>query len=962
MSGRFKLPLSSKWARPAPNRCWPDHFGNLARSLDPRQITVPPMPDEIGVTWLLNQLQALGMPFDEANPRALGDALIARAGGTVRRDETFIEAERRLKEAFEACKTYRPLAPADRGDRFEGGLSADVLRRAWYPGPRTEGLWGARWRALDQQVQRGRMTTSDLEELDQASTCVVGMLPSPSDERACVRGLVVGDVQSGKTNHMTSVAAKAVDAGYNVVIILAGVTDALRTQTQRRVNKDLFVYCHGDPLSANKLRDCHPWSRLPQDDEPPAAGEVKIDPNSAEHQLSGGAWVLAITKKNKSTIDKLTRTLGKVNPDVRAKARVLVIDDEADSASPHAPKHPDADPMGINKAIRGLLARFPHHCYLGYTATPYAVLLANPDDDEGFYPRDFVVALPQSPAYFGMARIFGAADDPGSDGGLAWTQVDVDSEQMRLFRGGEVQPPEGLRDAMRYFLCATAARAVRGQADASSSMLVHLSHKRSDHAAQVRVVDGELGRIRTAVVANCKTELAALRQVWTREMDRLGSWRDGQREPVCFDALEPHLHSVVRSCRACKENSDTPQDAKLRYYDDMGNPVREIAIAVGGNVLSRGLTIEGLVVSFFGRRIELYDALSQAGRWFGYRSGYADMQRIWSTEPTFGFFRDLALVDRDVREQIVELCRQGVSPRQLPVSVRKHDLLEITSRYKLWFAEEVDLPVQDTFFETRSFWRGKSPEGRQNVSRQWEAADDLVRMAGTAAGWGISRADTRSPVARDIDCEAVFRFLRSYDLHPSDPLDKLRGPLLEFYNKELSMNGIYSKWNIAIIDVSGEAGTARHRFADGPEVGKHGRSPRTMSRGNQSWGSEAALLKQLSSPRDVGVDFDSPLQPGARRSALLHARGVAGGPGRPLLALYVIDSKSTPRSEEARKKGYGELDAPRDLVGYMLVNPTSPVVADGRLSGRVRVRPTAEGEPPDLDIDAPTIVARGQDA
>ena len=962
MSGRFKLPLSSKWARPAPNRCWPDHFGNLARSLDPRQITVPPMPDEIGVTWLLNQLQALGMPFDEANPRALGDALIARAGGTVRRDETFIEAERRLKEAFEACKTYRPLAPADRGDRFEGGLSADVLRRAWYPGPRTEGLWGARWRALDQQVQRGRMTTSDLEELDQASTCVVGMLPSPSDERACVRGLVVGDVQSGKTNHMTSVAAKAVDAGYNVVIILAGVTDALRTQTQRRVNKDLFVYCHGDPLSANKLRDCHPWSRLPQDDEPPAAGEVKIDPNSAEHQLSGGAWVLAITKKNKSTIDKLTRTLGKVNPDVRAKARVLVIDDEADSASPHAPKHPDADPMGINKAIRGLLARFPHHCYLGYTATPYAVLLANPDDDEGFYPRDFVVALPQSPAYFGMARIFGAADDPGSDGGLAWTQVDVDSEQMRLFRGGEVQPPEGLRDAMRYFLCATAARAVRGQADASSSMLVHLSHKRSDHAAQVRVVDGELGRIRTAVVANCKTELAALRQVWTREMDRLGSWRDGQREPVCFDALEPHLHSVVRSCRACKENSDTPQDAKLRYYDDMGNPVREIAIAVGGNVLSRGLTIEGLVVSFFGRRIELYDALSQAGRWFGYRSGYADMQRIWSTEPTFGFFRDLALVDRDVREQIVELCRQGVSPRQLPVSVRKHDLLEITSRYKLWFAEEVDLPVQDTFFETRSFWRGKSPEGRQNVSRQWEAADELVRMAGTAAGWGISRADTRSPVARDVDCEAVFRFLRSYDLHPSDPLDKLRGPLLEFYNKELSMNGIYSKWNIAIIDVSGEAGTARHRFADGPEVGKHGRSPRTMSRGNQSWGSEAALLKQLSSPRDVGVDFDSPLQPGARRSALLHARGVAGGPGRPLLALYVIDSKSTPRSEEARKKGYGELDAPRDLVGYMLVNPTSPVVADGRLSGRVRVRPTAEGEPPDLDIDAPTIVARGQDA
>jgi hypothetical protein len=294
--------------------------------------------------------------------------------------------------------------------------------------------------------------------------------------------------------------------------------------------------------------------------------------------------------------------------------------------------------------------------------------------------------------------------------------------------------------------------------------------------------------------------------------------------------------------------------------------------------------------------------------------------------------------------------------------VRKHDLLEITSRYKLWFAEEIDLPVQNTFFETRSFWRGETPEGRQSVGRQWAAAEELVRTAGASAGWAVSRADTRSPVARGVDFDSVFRFLRSYDLHPSDPLGKLRGPLLEFYNKELSMNGIYSKWNIAIIDVTGEEGSARHRFAEGPTVGKHGRSPRTMSRGNQSWGPEAALLKQLSSSRDVGVDFDSPLQSSARRSALLHARGVAGGPGRPLLALYVIDSKSTPRNEKARQEGYGNLDAPRDLVGYMLVNPTSPVVADGRLSGRVRVRPAAEGEPPDLDIDAPTAVARGKDA
>ena len=909
------------------------------------------MPNENGVTWLLGQLQALGLPFDEANPQALGDALIAQSGGAIRRDEIFVEAERRLRERFEACKTYRPLAPGDRGDRFGGGLSIDGSRHAWYPGPRTEGLWGARRRALDQQVQKGRMTHSDLEELDQASTCVVGMLPSPTDAEAAARGLVVGDVQSGKTNHMASVAAKAVDAGYNVVIILAGVTDALRTQTQRRMNKDVFVYSRTDPLSANQLRLCRPWSRLAQDDEPAAAGEVKIASSAAEHDLSGEEWVLAITKKNKSTIDRLARALGRVSADIRAKARVLVIDDEADSASPHAPKHRDADPVGINKSIRGLLACFPHHCYLGYTATPYAVLLANPDDEEGFYPRDFVVALPQSPVYFGMARIFGAADDPSSDGGLAWAQVDVDPQDMDLFRGGEVQLTDGLRDAMRYFLCATAARAVRGQGDASSSMLVHLSHKRIDHGAQVRVVDRELGRIRAALDSRCATELEALRQVWTHEMNRLGDWRDGPDQPVGFDSLEPHLRAVAGACRVCKENSDTPQEAKLRYYDDTGNPVREVAIVIGGNVLSRGLTIEGLVVSYFGRRIELYDALSQAGRWFGYRNGYADMQRIWSTQPTFGFFRDLALVDRDVREQIAELCRQEISPRALPVSVRKHDLLEITSRYKLWFAQEVDLPVQDTCFETRSFWRGNSAEGKQCVERQWRAVNELIRTAGLAGEWTRSRADLRSPVVRGVGADAIFQFLRAYDLHPSDPLGRLREPLLKFYNEELGMNGVYSEWNVAIIDVTAESGAGRHSFVGGPEVGKHGRSPRVIARGNQSWGSEAALLKQLSSPRDVGVDFNAPVGAVAVRRVLLRDRGAASGPACPLLALYVIDGKSTPRNDESKRKGYVDLDAARDLVGYMLVNPTSPVVAAGRLSGRVRVRPSNVGEPPDLDID-----------
>jgi hypothetical protein len=811
--------------------------------------------------------------------------------------------------------------------------------REWYPGPSVSGLWGARRADLLRRVSGGALRPEDLRELDESSSCVVGLFGSPSDDSAAVRGLVIGEVQSGKTGHMASVIAKAVDAGFNVVIVLAGLTDVLRNQTQDRLDKDLFVFESSDPTdNSRQLPRCTRWTKKSSPNSP-SGGEVNVSSQQIEHDLQRKGWVLAVTKKNVRTINRLCRALEEADASFRAGARVLVIDDEADSASPHAPKKPELSPAGVNQAIRRLLKCFRHHTYVGYTATPYAVVFADPEDPEGFYPRDFIVALPASPSYYGMARIFGSEDDPENDGGLPWALVSVSEEQMSQLKyrkgGPQLSMPPALRDAIQYFVCATAERWRRGQESDSSTMLVHTTPFTTGHRQILALVEAELRRIRDGVEHGTSEVLAGLEAVWSREIARVRQSLGSTVSIGTFADLRPVLQRVLAVMWACQENSVSNE--RIRFRDDKGRALQQVAVIVGGNVLSRGVTLEGLVVSFFGRATDLYDALSQAGRWFGYRAGYEDLQRIWSTPVMHGFYRDIAAVDRDIRMQVRQLSASSHSPAELPVSVRTHDLLRVTSPYKMWFAENVEVSLDGLRFETTVFDRGLRDEsgaysGRSlHVERQWECARRLFS--------GIARtlqprvgADRCSRVFERVPFTAILPFLRDFPLHPADPGAVLRDGLIASYAREIDSDVTFSEWNVALIGVHQSERRGSCELAEGISINRVNRA-RRKSVPLQADFPDAAFIKQLSSAADVAVDLPAEAIAGkAARNELIALRRVDGPHARPLLAFYAIDRGSRPKDTDSDQ--YAELSAASDLLGYMLVNPIKRAVrSSARLDG-----------------------------
>jgi hypothetical protein len=754
---------------------------------------------------------------------------------------------------------------------------------------------------------------------------------------------VIGEVQSGKTSHMASVIAKAVDASFNVVIVLAGLTDVLRNQTQDRLDKDLFAFEPTDPRNYNSLPTCIQWSKKSPKDHP-SSGEVCVSTQRVEADLRRQGWILAVTKKNVRTINRLCAALENADFTDRARARVLVIDDEADSASPHAPRRPELPPTGINRAIRRLMACFPHHSYVGYTATPYAVVLANPEDVEGMYPKDFIVALPASEAYFGMARIFGAEDHPEHDGGLPWVVVEVCDEEMdRLkYRRGAptTELTSTLRDALHYFICATAERWRRGQRAESSTMLVHTTPFTVGHRQLLQAIEVELGRIRRGIAGRDSAVMSELRQVWARETARIPEDYLGRGGLGHFEDIVDVLRDVMAKLWVCQENSVSRE--RIRFRDERGDPIQQVAVIVGGNVLSRGVTLEGLVVSYFGRATDLYDALSQAGRWFGYRSGYEELQRLWTTRAMEGFYRDIARIDRDIRLQVKQLAASKISPTELPVSVRTHELLRVTSPYKMWFADSVEVPIGGLRLETTVFDRGVEMQhggGRvqsEQSQAQWKYARELFANIAPATGPRLG-ADGCSMVFEGAPFSAVLRFLRGYPLHPADPILQIREALMSAYARDLDSGCSFASWNIAIIGVHRDDGQPPIDLGSGLRMQRVNRSRRQRVPLQREY-PNAAFIKQLSSASDVAVDLPvEEVRATTGRNALLALRKIGGRYSRPLLALYAIDKNSKPKTTEREASGneqmYADLDASSDLLGFMLVHP---VLRDEQRSGGLR--------------------------
>jgi hypothetical protein len=500
--------------------------------------------------------------------------------------------------------------------------------------------------------------------------------------------------------------------------------------------------------------------------------------------------------------------------------------------------------------------------------------------------------------------IFGRDAVDGEDPEDVWDGYDMirlvpdeDVPEVRPLRRADIDTfsptiVDSLRDAVRYFILATAARRVRGGGNRHSTMLIHTSVNTKVHLSFKQPLVGLLA----AIGANLDDMgfVDELRQLWDDETKRVVAEDFGETK-VPFEALFAQLPAVLDSCRVVMDNSGS--DGRLDYEN---GPV--VAIAVGGNTLSRGLTLEGLCVSYFVRAVSAYDTLLQMGRWFGFRAGYPDLPRIWMTDGLAAWFRHLALVEHEMRRDIDRYMTEHLTPLQFAVRIQTHPALLVTARAKMRDAVQASasyggLRLQTHYFHTNADWLGN------NIS----AARTLVNRASAEAT--SHTADGSRHVFRDVPYTTILGFLTEYSFH-EDWNVATTELLTEYIQKRVRADAL-RRWNVAIIGnpVNGENVFS---FSDDVSVGRVVRARLNIER------SDYADIKTLMSRKDAAVDLAGD-HTGKSEREITRTRSEEA-PVTGLIVLYAIDKDSEPATERARKSRVN-LDAEDHVVGVGIVFP-----------------------------------------
>jgi hypothetical protein len=787
----------------------------------------------------------------------------------------------------------------------------------WYLGPDPEGIY---WPALHQLLLLRNWSSGTITSLDDASTKVVSLLQPPGLGKINTRGLVLGYVQSGKTANFSAVIAKASDAGYKFFIVLSGLTNLLRSQTQLRLEREL--------INLNREK----WFTLTEVNRDFIPGPIR-NVNAFLTEYSGHK-LLCVVKKNASVLRRLLSWLKAASSEVLGSCPILIIDDEADQASVNASGSEDRRTV-INRLLMQILAVLPKAAYVGYTATPFANVFIDPKVPEDLYPRDFIVDLPKPAGYFGAEQIFGRERLNQDESEQEFDGLDMirhidEYEIPFLTPPGKnarysFQPEltSSLEKALRYFWMATAARFARGDSDAHSTMLIHTSLYIEVHERFRHPVENYRKNFAKVVSANNASLFEELKAQWHEEQTRVPPGEVGE-QGTSFDELQPYLYSAVNKSEVVVENSQSIQ--RLEYGDEA-----RVQIVIGGNTLSRGLTLEGLVVSFFVRATNAYDTLLQMGRWFGYRQGYADLPRVWMTEELEGYFYDLATVEQEIRNDIKRYESEAITPLEFAVRIRTHPALEITSRLKMQAAIDCDVSFSDQQLQTILFKHKDQTWLTKNIN----AAKLLIRQINDAGIKSEAEVDNNI-LFRNVPVQIILAFLQRYAFHENNTI--LQEKLLRDYIVAQNIDKELLRWNVVII------GRKMDGEDDVIDLGLDHPVPllvRSQFIAGQTSGEYAnlkAIFSSVDRVADLGISRDK--LSGKGRDELQSMRSLLPGVG--LLLLYPISKDSKPKSPDNPKRK--ELNAVEHLIGISLVFPRAKTPTPQRyktvdLSGLVHEEP-----------------------
>ena len=564
--------------------------------------------------------------------------------------------------------------------------------------------------------------TKVVSNIRDTSKKIVSLLGNPRQSAPFLRrGLVIGDVQSGKTATYTAICARAADVGYNLIIVLTGRQEDLRQQTQGRLEEELVgKNSEGKEYPAvtkyNEKNVEYRISTLTSEEfdfgkkNAKFAGELKY----AVEQTT----ILFVCKKNKDTLKALNAKMAQLEgPDGKVDKSLLIIDDESDDASANVST---TKVSMINKSIRTLMHHFTKCSYVGVTATPFANIFIRPDlplegvsaerlqNDELYkdlFPSDFIYALGYPSNYIGAKGIFGTVneDDPDKPGEYGYMLEAIDQNDIeQVFPAAhkkDFKPqrlPHDLYKAMYYFILAIAVRDLRGDGKEHKTMIIHISRYMDVHREIEFLVRDWLEKVQRDVfnyaarsvedAEQNSQEIKNLHKVFcdmnVEEMAGI-SWEEMQHK---------YLNAAAGRIGVYVQNGDK-RNEPVNYKEHKENGL--CAIVIGGNSLSRGLTLEGLCVSYFYRNAKCYDTLMQMGRWFGYRPKYDDLCRIWLTESAIANYTLVSEALEELKDEIDEMRRCHLTPKDFGLRVREdpNSVMMVTARNKMRAAEDVEVPV-----------------------------------------------------------------------------------------------------------------------------------------------------------------------------------------------------------------------------------------------------------------------------
>jgi len=643
-----------------------------------------------------------------------------------------------------------------------------------------------------------KWAASTVRTIERDTWNVLDLMANPKIEAGFERrGLVVASVQSGKTANYIGLICRAADAGYKIIIVMAGVHNVLRNQTQARL-EDGFTGFNiveqqaiepvGVGLYNGRRRPIACTSRDADFNKRRASALKGI-----QTAHTNEPWLFVI-KKNSNSLKQVYEWL---RDNASPNDQLLLIDDEADNASingKYKRERREDEPTRINGQIRNILNYFTRKCYVGYTATPYANILIDPEVDteqhgKDLFPSSFIYTLEESSDYFGADKVFADYDDnkPKYLRFIDDIETVLPPKHKSDYHVDDI--PETLKDAIRTFIVATAIRALRGDSKEHSTMMVNVSPFKAPQKSVAWEIEDYIKQLKNSIKAYAALNEELALGVSDDLKFIYASWLTEYSHCTEFNWAEVQhaLYDTIKTIHVVSINSDSTETLEYELHT-------EHVIAVGGYRLSRGLTLEGLVVSYYSRNAKAYDALMQMARWFGYRPGYEELCRVWMSDKAAGWYKFVADSTADLFDELRNMRQVKKTPKNYGLKIKQSpDSLIVTARNKMGTGTKLDAPIDlnNGFVETIAFDRSVDVV-QQNKSAIKVLLDKIMSC----------RDRDKDLLFREVPVQYIIDFIQAYTNEDARSPKSQKKPVLNYID-DRRLDGELDKWDVFVAEGDG---------------------------------------------------------------------------------------------------------------------------------------------------------------